>query len=114
MTLNHYLNDNLQKCREKRFQDALAKKKKAFTVHFTQGDEKVVRLGDVHHQDHMSNFDHTVQDIHDILESYFKVARKRFVDNVCVHATDHYLLTDTESPMEFFSPWVNSLSKISL
>ncbi|CAG8902290.1 unnamed protein product [Penicillium egyptiacum] len=109
MTLNHYLNDNLQKCREKRFQDALAKK--AFTVEFPQGDEKAVRLGDVHHQDHMSNFDHTVQDIHDILESYYKVARKRFVDNVCMQATDHYLVTGPKSPMKLLSPaWVNSLS----
>ncbi|KAF7715889.1 Uncharacterized protein PECH_005775 [Penicillium ucsense] len=53
MTLNHYLNDILQKCREKRFQNALAKK--AFTVHLRLGDEKVVRLGDIYYQDHMTN-----------------------------------------------------------
>lgn len=31
----------------------------------------------------MSNFEHTLNDLHDILEAYYKVARKRFVDNVC-------------------------------
>ena len=59
----------------------------------------------------MSNVDHTVRDIHDILDSYYKVARKRFVDNVCMQAADHYLVTGPEAPMKLFSPpWVNDLS----
>lgn len=63
----------------------------------------------------MSNFEHTVQDIHDILESYYKVARKRFVDNVCMQAVDYYLLTGPEAPMKLLSPtWVNSLSNATL
>lgn len=39
-------------------------------------------------------YDHTVQDIHGILESYYKVARKRFVDNVCMQAVDYYLVIE--------------------
>jgi hypothetical protein len=34
----------------------------------------------------MSNIAHIVQDLSDILRSYYKVARKRFVDNVCMQA----------------------------
>lgn len=72
---------------------------------------EVVRLSDLAHQHHMSNVDHTVQDIQDILDSYYKVARKRFVDNVCMQASDHYLVTGPEAPMKLFSPsWVNDLS----
>lgn len=35
----------------------------------------------------MSNFTHTIQDLHDILQPYYKVARKRFVDNIYRQAT---------------------------
>lgn len=63
----------------------------------------------------MSNVDHTVQDIHDILESYYKVARKRFVDNVCMQAVDYYLVTGPGAPMKLISPtWVNDLSNETL
>lgn len=59
----------------------------------------------------MDNAQHTIRDIHDILESYYKVARKRFVDNVCMQAADHFLVTGPAAPMKLFSPsWVNSLS----
>lgn len=59
----------------------------------------------------MSNSEHTVQDIRDILQSYYKVARKRFVDNVCMQASDHHLVTGPEAPMKLFSAtWVNALS----
>ena len=31
---------------------------------------------------HLSNEDHAVNDIHDILKAYYKVALKRYMDNV--------------------------------
>jgi hypothetical protein len=63
----------------------------------------------------MSNEAHTVQDIHDILQSYYKVARKRFVDSICMQATDYHLVTGPETPMGLFSPsFVGSLSKEQL
>jgi hypothetical protein len=40
----------------------------------------------------MSNDDHTIQDLHNTLKPYYKVARKRFVDAVCLQAVDHFLL----------------------
>lgn len=63
----------------------------------------------------MSNAEQTAQDLHDVLEAYYKVARKRFVDNVCMQAADHHLVTGPESPLKLFSPaWVNGLSKNQL
>jgi hypothetical protein len=52
----------------------------------------------------MSNDDHTIQDLHDTLKSYYKVARKRFVDAVCLQAVDHFLVSGRTSPLWIFSP----------
>lgn len=52
----------------------------------------------------MSNEKHVVQDIHDILQSYYKVCRKTFVDNVCRQAVIFHLLECDESPLALFSP----------
>jgi len=64
----------------------------------------VVRLDDIVQNHPMSNTEHIVQDLHDILESYYKVAWKRFVDIVCMQGTDHYLITGPSSPLKLFSP----------
>jgi hypothetical protein len=65
---------------------------------------RVVRFNDIVHHHPMSNTRHTVHDIHDILESYYKVARKRFVDNVCMQATDYHLVTGPNTPLKLLSP----------
>ena len=52
----------------------------------------------------MSNTDHVVQDLHDIRFSYYKVARKRFVDSVCMQAADNHLVNGSETPLALFSP----------
>ena len=46
----------------------------------------------------------TVRDIHDILNSYYNVARKRFVDNICMQGTDYHLITGPDIPLRVFSP----------
>lgn len=48
--------------------------------------------------------EHTVRDIHDILNSYYKVARKRFIDNICIQETDYHLITGPDIPLRVFSP----------
>lgn len=68
------------------------------------GIGEIIRLDDTVHHHPMSNIKHTVQDIHDILKAYYKVARKRFVDNVCMQATDYHLVTGPETPLKLFSP----------
>jgi hypothetical protein len=75
----------------------------------------VIRVSDLSYQDDMSNIRHTTQDIHDILQSYYKVALKRFVDNVCMQAANHFLVSGPDTPMGLFSSfWVDSLSKETL
>lgn len=51
-----------------------------------------------------SNLEHTICDIHDILKSYYKVARKRFVDNVMMQAAAFHLVTGPDSPIKVFTP----------
>ena len=75
----------------------------------------VIRLSDAKRTHPMSNLQHTVRDIHDILQSYYKVSRKRFVDNVVKQCTDHFLVTGPDTPLKFFSPrFVNELSSEDL
>ncbi|CAK47954.1 hypothetical protein M747DRAFT_264994 [Aspergillus niger ATCC 13496] len=65
---------------------------------------RVVRVEDLHYQRHLSNFEHTIQALHDILQSYYKVARKRFVDNICMQAAGYHLISGPDIPMKLFSP----------
>lgn len=65
---------------------------------------RVVRVEDLHYQRHLSNFEHTIQALHDILQSYYKVARKRFVDNICMQAAGYHLISGPDTPMKLFSP----------
>jgi hypothetical protein len=51
----------------------------------------VVKLTDAKRTHPKSNTEYIIQDVHDILHSYYKVARKRFADNVLKHAIDHFL-----------------------
>ncbi|KAJ5544065.1 hypothetical protein N7494_005344 [Penicillium frequentans] len=98
MTLNHYLNDNMEKCRQKRATSILASK----VIDGPNG--KVVRLDDLKYQQNMSNVEHVVQNLQDILQSYYKVARKRFVDNICMEACGYHLIQGPISPLELLSP----------
>jgi hypothetical protein len=41
---------------------------------------------------HLSNEDQAVNDIHDTLKAYYKVAMKRFTDNVVAQITERVLL----------------------
>jgi len=76
---------------------------------------KAVRLDDIASNYPMSNTEHTVLEIHDILRSYYKVARKRFVDNLCMQAADFHLVTGPDSPLKLFSPrFVSELSEEQL
>ena len=84
---------------------------KAFTLHNSGQHSKVVRLDDIKTTQSKSNAEHMVQDIHDTLKSYYKLARKRFVDNVVMQATDFHLLNGDDTPLDLFSPdFVNALS----
>lgn len=63
----------------------------------------------------MSNVEHSVQDLHDILESYYKVARKRFVDTCLMQAVDHFIISGPNTPLKLFSPvFVSAMTKEQL
>ncbi|EGP83318.1 unnamed protein product [Zymoseptoria tritici ST99CH_3D1] len=110
-TLNHYFNDNLQKSRHGKVVAGM--KRKAFTI---QGYGECVKLDTATAPiNNMSNEDHVIHDIHDILMSYYKVSRKTFVDSICKQAVSHYLLHCETSPLALFSPiWVSQLSVAAL
>ncbi|KXS94723.1 hypothetical protein AC579_9202 [Pseudocercospora musae] len=107
MTMNHYFNDNLQKSRQGKAAGQV--KKNAF---HNGSHGMVVRLEHASPPIRsMSNEQHVVQEIHDILQSYYKVCRKTFVDCVCRQSVIHYLLECDESPLALFSPvFVSQLS----
>ncbi|KAK4981723.1 hypothetical protein LTR66_009764 [Elasticomyces elasticus] len=52
----------------------------------------------------MSNVEHIVLEIYDILQSYYEFARKRFTDNLCMQAADYHLVKGPGSPLKLFSP----------
>jgi hypothetical protein len=63
---------------------------------------------------HLSNEDQAVEDIHDILKSYYKVALKRFVDNVIVQVVERQLLGHN-GPIKLLCPeYVGTLSDSEL
>lgn len=101
MTMNHYFAENVRKAREARLKIRFEALKSWQTP--DQRSEPLLRLTDILGAV-MSNNDHMIQDLHDTLKSYYKVARKRFVDAVCLQAVDHYLVSGKRSPLWIFSP----------
>ncbi|KAF2191742.1 hypothetical protein K469DRAFT_735719 [Zopfia rhizophila CBS 207.26] len=99
MTLNHYFNDNLEKRRQQRMKSAWISKSLNDCKHGS-----VVPLNLIMQNHPMNNADHTIRDMHDILYAYYKVARKRFVDNVCMHAAGYHLIHGPDTPLKLFSP----------
>jgi hypothetical protein len=76
---------------------------------------KVIKLNDFKKIPVQSNEDHIVMEIHDILRSYYKVARKRFVDCVRMQVADTLLVTGQDTPLTLFSPkFVTSMSPKTL
>jgi hypothetical protein len=76
---------------------------------------EVVKLNDLKQTQSRSNEDHTVMEIHDILRSYYKVARKRFVDCVRMQVADTLLVTGQDTPLTLFSAkFVTSMSPETL
>ncbi|KAK4100262.1 hypothetical protein N658DRAFT_524846 [Parathielavia hyrcaniae] len=51
-----------------------------------------------------SNAEQTKEDIHDILQSYYEVSRKKFVDAICRLVVEHFLLDGRSSPLKVLTP----------
>ncbi|KAI9791397.1 MAG: hypothetical protein M1816_003964 [Peltula sp. TS41687] len=104
VTTNHYFSDNLEKARLERVR--LAMEKHSWETDDEHGKPlgKAVMLDSALQSVPMGNAQYTAQDIHDILKAYYKVARKRFVDTVCIQGADYHLVTGPKSPLRVFSP----------
>jgi hypothetical protein len=116
LTSNHYFNENLQKFKARRLEQLLGKHaQKAYNRDGTPLGDMVVKLPETQQSIAMNNSEHTVLDIHDILKSYYKVARKRFVDTVCMQGSDFHLLAGDVSPLRIFgTSFVSDLSAAQL
>lgn len=96
-TYNHYFNDNLQKARMARLQQA--DDENPFRWELGSATEQLAKL-----VVDRSNLDQVKQDIHDIVKSYYKVSRKRFVDVICRQVIDYFLLEGQHNPLKVLTP----------
>ncbi|KAI1323059.1 P-loop containing nucleoside triphosphate hydrolase protein [Xylariaceae sp. FL0255] len=107
-TLNHYFNDNLQKAQGERLANALEELGIANTSK-TSGeilDKDVIHIKKSSIENlsvNKANSAHVRDYMHDVLQSYYKVVLKRFVDNVVQQAVHWHLLSEDHGPLSAFS-----------
>jgi hypothetical protein len=94
-TVNNYFAETLSKIREERTFQRL--KAKGFR------DGSYLSLKQVVGAVHLSNEDQAVEIIHDVPKAYYKVARKRFTDNVILQVAERHLL-GAHGPVRTLSP----------
>jgi hypothetical protein len=94
-TVNHYYADTLSAIREER---VLARLRAMGFQDGSSFDTARVMQGV-----HLSNEDQAVNDIHDILKAYYKVAMERFTDNVVLQVTERHILGPA-GPVRMLSP----------
>ncbi|KAL3485722.1 P-loop containing nucleoside triphosphate hydrolase protein [Aspergillus germanicus] len=96
-TVNHYFADNLNAIREERVRARLQQ------AGYNDGQNVATNLLHVMKTIHLSNEQQAVYDIHDILKAYYKVALKRFTDNVVLQVVERHIL-GPNGPVRAFSP----------
>ncbi|KAF1968700.1 hypothetical protein BU23DRAFT_601996 [Bimuria novae-zelandiae CBS 107.79] len=106
-TYNHYFNSELQKRRNDRSSKAL--KEQAMALYTSnQKDAQAVQSVAISTLKNLitdkDNVQQVREDILDILVSYYKVARKRFVDIICMQVIGYFLLESENSPLRIFTP----------
>jgi hypothetical protein len=114
ITFNHYFNANLQKKRNDRLLKNLRPLAEKVTFNSGGASEYSVDYIAVNrlngHAVDKDNAQQVREDILDALSSYYKVARKRFVDAICQQVVNHFLLEDDQSPLKILGPdLINSL-----
>lgn len=100
ITYNHYFNSELRKNQIARINKEIDAQvlvhengKKVFNVEAIKAGLTVDK----------SNPQQVREYLHDILQSYYEVSAKRFVDVVCQQVIDHFLLNGKGSPLHVFS-----------
>lgn len=99
-TYNQHFAAELQKGHAKRLQKSLSN----LAIHTSTMEGPMIRLASLGALDMTkSNPEQVREYLHDILESYYKVSVKRFVDTICQQVIDHFLLNGKDSPLHVFS-----------
>jgi hypothetical protein len=95
-TFNHYFNSEVQGKRLARIK-ALTE---AASYTTSKGRELVTLESIQNVVQNKENAQQTREDILDVLTSYYKVSRKRFVDNICAQVIGNFLLEGDKSPLK--------------
>jgi septum formation topological specificity factor MinE len=98
-TYNHYFNSEVQGKRQHR----LKKLTEAASYTTAKGTELITVASVRDMVVNKENAQQIREDILDVLTSYYKVSRKRFVDNICNQVIGHFLLEGDKSPLKIFS-----------
>lgn len=109
-TLNRQFTRALSKARGHRLTELLRPKARMDTKQY--GDvQYMVNLDDIAKAaEDKGNMGHLQEEIHDILQAYYRLALDRFIDNVFQLAVDYHLLHGPNSPLKVFNQdWVINL-----
>ncbi|KKY38956.1 putative interferon-induced gtp-binding protein mx1 [Diaporthe ampelina] len=99
ITYNHYFNAELQKGQGKRLQKSLS----SLAINTADSLGPMIRLASLGSLNTTrSNPEQVREYLHDILESYYNVSVKRFVDVICQQVIDHFLVNGEDSPLRVF------------
>ncbi|KAH6632587.1 hypothetical protein F5144DRAFT_593312 [Chaetomium tenue] len=106
-TYNHHFSDDVLKSKAERLTQVFVE----YSDHRGEDDYGIFNSTIGQMVEDKSIADQTKEDVHDILESYYKVSRKRVVDTICQQAIDHFLLDGSDSPLKVPNPEL--ISKMS-
>lgn len=109
-TLNRQFTQALSKARGYRLTELLRPKARKDTMQYGEL-QYMVNLDDIAKAaEDKDNVEQLQEEIHDILQAYYRLALDRFVDNVFQLAVDYYLLHGPYSPLKVFTQdWVINL-----
>jgi hypothetical protein len=116
LTTNDSFNENLEKFKAHRLETPQKKDtSKGVDSDGISAKKLLMELSHIQRSTKLNNAEHTIQDIHDNLKAYYEIARKRFVDTVCMQGSDYHLLTGEVSPLRIFgTSFVSDLSVAQL
>lgn len=104
-TANHYFADTLSATRQERVLQRLKR------LGIQEQDTHItVNLAQVAAVAHLGNEEQAIYDIHDILKAYYKVAIKRFIDNVVLQAVERCYLGEHSSVTYIRPEYIGELS----
>ena len=107
-TVNHYFADTLAATRQERVLKRLEK------LGLTEGGNFTVNMKSLASTAHLSNEDQAVNDIHDILKAYYKVALKRFTDNIVIQVVERCYLGPEGPAKSISAEYIGGLSDTDL